>query len=61
MNPFSREPDAEIADRWLHIVEDTLDQMQVADYLRVNCATHMFFDRAWSWWDTIRSRRPAGS
>lgn len=32
MNPFSREPDAEIADRWLHIVEDTLDQMQVADY-----------------------------
>jgi hypothetical protein len=48
MNPFSGEPDAEIAGRWLRIVEDTLDQMQVADYLRVNCATHMFFDKAWS-------------
>jgi hypothetical protein len=59
--PFLGEPDAEIAGRWLHTFEDTLDQMHVTEGLRVNCAVHLLSDRARSWWDTVRSRRPAGS
>jgi len=59
--PFLGEPDAEIAGRWLRIIEDTLDQMQVIEGLRVNCAAHLLSDRARSWWDTVRSRRPTGS
>jgi hypothetical protein len=59
--PFLGEPDAEIAGRWLRTIEDTVDHMQVAEGLRVNCAAHLLSDRARSWWDTVRSRRPAGS
>jgi len=59
--PFLGEPNAEIAGRWLRTIEDTLDQMQVTEGLRVNCAAHLLSDRARSWWDTVRSRRPAGS
>jgi len=59
--PFLSEPDAEIVGRWLRIIEDTLDQMHVTGGLRVNCAAHLLSDRARSWWDTVRSRRPAGS
>jgi len=55
--PFLGEPDPEIAGRWLHTIEDTLDQIQVTEGLRVNCAAHLLFDRARSWWDTVRSRR----
>jgi hypothetical protein len=44
--PFLGEPDAEIAGRWLRIIEDTLDQMQVIEGLRVNCAAHLLSDRA---------------
>lgn len=60
MNPFSGKPKAEIIDRWLRIVEDILDQIQKVDGLKVNYATRLFFDRAWSWF-TIRSRRPVES
>lgn len=59
--PFLDEPDVEIAGRWLRTIEDTLDHMQVAEGLRVNCAAHLLSDRARFWWDTVRSRRPAGS
>jgi len=57
---FSGDPDAEIVDRWLRTVEDIMEQIRVTEDLRVNCATHLLSDRARSWWDTVRSRRPAG-
>jgi hypothetical protein len=59
--PFLGEPDTEIVGRWLCIIEDTLDQMQVTEGLRVNCAAHLLSDRTRSWWDIVRSRRPVGS
>ena len=59
--PFLGEPDVEIAGRWLRIIDDTLDQMQVVEGLRVNCTAHLLLNRMWSWWDTVRSRRPEGS
>jgi len=57
---FSGDPDAEIVDRWLRTVEDIMEQIRVTEDLRVNCATHLLSDRARSWWDTVRSRRPTG-
>ena len=59
--PFLGELDAEIAGRWLRTIEDTLDQMQVTEGLRVNCAAYLLSDRARSWWDKVRSRRPTES
>ena len=59
--PFLGEPDAEIAGRWLRTIEDTMDQIKVTKGMRVNYAAHLLFDRARSWWDTVRSRTPAGS
>jgi uncharacterized metal-binding protein len=59
--PFLGEPDAEIARRWLRTIEDTMDQIQVTKGMRVNYAAHLLSDRARSWWDTVRSRTPAGS
>jgi len=47
--------------RWLRKVEDTLEEIQVAQELRVRCATQLLSDRAHSWWDIVRSRRPIGS
>jgi hypothetical protein len=58
---FSGEPDVEIAGRWLRTIEDIMEQIRVTEELRVHCATHLLSDRARSWWDTMRSRRPAGS
>jgi len=57
---FLGEPDAEIAGRWLRTVEDIMEQIQVTEDFRVNCVTHLLSNRARSWWDTVRSRRPAG-
>jgi hypothetical protein len=45
----------------LRTVDDTMDQMQVAEGLWVNCATLLLLDRMWSWWDIMRLRRLAGS
>jgi len=59
--PFLGKPDAEIMGRWLRTIKDTLDQMHVTEDLRVNYATHLLSNKAWSWWDTVRSRRPARS
>jgi hypothetical protein len=58
---FSGEPDAEIAGRWLRTVEDIMEQIRVTEDLRVNCVTHLLSDKARSWWDIVRSRRPTGS
>ena len=58
---FSGEPDAEIAGRWLRTTADIMEQIQLIEDLRVNYATHLLSDRARSWWDTVRSRRPVGS
>jgi hypothetical protein len=58
---FFGEADAEVAVRWLRKVEDTLEEIQVAQELRVRCATQLLSDRAHSWWDIVRSRRPIGS
>jgi hypothetical protein len=59
--PFLGEPDAEIAGRWLHTIDDTLDQIQVAEGLRVNYVAHLLLNRARFWWDMVRSRTPAWS
>ena len=58
---FLGEPDAEIVGRWLRTIEDTQDQMQVTESLRVNCVAYLCSNKGRSWWDTVRSRRPAGS
>jgi hypothetical protein len=58
---FFGEADAEVVVRWLRKVEDTLEEIQVVQELRERCATQLLSDRAHSWWDTVRSRRPIGS
>lgn len=43
---FLGEPNAKITSKWLRIVEDTLDQMQFIEGLRMSCAAHLLSNRA---------------
>ncbi|XP_011011280.1 PREDICTED: uncharacterized protein LOC105115907 [Populus euphratica] len=48
--PYIREQDTEITERWIRKVEKIMIQISTLEGLRVNCATRLLSDRAMTWY-----------
>lgn len=51
--PFLREEDVEIVERWIRKVENTINQDFMPNGFRVDYVTQLLFDNAQTWWDRV--------
>ena len=51
--PYLGEQDAEVARRWIRMVEKTMIQIKIPHDMRVDCATQVLLDGSMTWWETI--------
>jgi len=54
---FFREEDAKTSGHWLRKVKKSLNQISMLEDLRVDYATQLLSDSAWTWWDTVKEMR----
>ena len=57
--PFLREEDTEIVERWIRKVETTINQDFMPNGFRVDYVTQLLFDSAQTWQDRVQERRTA--
>ena len=54
---FSGEEDAKVAGHWMRKIERVIEQIQIPEETKVDCASRLLTESAHSWWETIRGRR----
>ena len=55
--PFIGEHDAVISWRWIQKLKNTLNQIRVAEELRVDYVTQLLSDKAQTWWEIVQMMR----
>ena len=52
--PYLGEQDAEVARRWIRMVEKTMIQIKIPHDLRVDCATQLLSNGVMAWWEIVQ-------